>query len=218
MDSTDFVFLSLVCTGLVLLASIFVGTGSNRDAGKRPTAGWKKFTVRPGTLLDGVGRGPVVSSTDSGGGELEVLSGGNGSFPIKIGHRRHGPLIVIEKPMISLKPVLRMSLLGTPWLQIHQDRKNGFPRLVGAGKRMPEEVPEAGTIEFVGEIASREYEIRLRDKLAAAVFLDDEPGKEPAGDGSYRVALPENIAELPLLALVIGLEVELATRREAVRA
>ena len=218
MDSTDFVFLSLVCTGLVLLASIFVGTGSNRDAGKRPTAGWKKFTVRPGTLLDGVGRGPVVSSTDSGGGELEVLSGGNGSFPIKIGHRRHGPLIVIEKPMISLKPVLRMSLLGTPWLQIHQDRKNGFPRLVGAGKRMPEEVPEAGTIEFVGEIASREYEIRLRDKLVAAVFLDDEPGKEPAGDGSYRVALPENIAELPLLALVIGLEVELATRREAVRA
>ena len=218
MDSTDFVFLSLVCTGLVLLASIFVGTGSNRDAGKRPTAGWKKFTVRPGTLLDGVGRGPVVSSTDSGGGELEVLSGGNGSFPIKLGHRRHGPLIVIEKPMISLKPVLRMSLLGTPWLQIHQDRKNGFPRLVGAGKRMPEEVPEAGTIEFVGEIASREYEIRLRDKLAAAVFLDDEPGKEPAGDGSYRVALPENIAELPLLALVIGLEVELATRREAVRA
>ncbi len=218
MDSTDFVFLSLVCTGLVLLASIFVGTGSNRDAGKRPTAGWKKFTVRPGTLLDGVGRGPVVSSTDSGGGELEVLSGGNGSFPIKIGHRRHGPLIVIEKPMISLKPVLRMSLLGTPWLQIHQDRKNGFPRLVGAGRRMPEEVPEAGTIEFVGEIASREYEIRLRDKLAAAVFLDDEPGKEPAGDGSYRVALPENIAELPLLALVIGLEVELATRREAVRA
>lgn len=218
MDSTDFVFLSLVCTGLVLLASIFVGTGSNRDAGKRPTAGWKKFTVRPGTLLDGVGRGPVVSSTDSGGGELEVLSGGNGSFPIKIGHRRHGPLIVIEKPMISLKPILRMSLLGTPWLQIHQDRKNGFPRLVGAGRRMPEEVPEAGTIEFVGEIASREYEIRLRDKLAAAVFLDDEPGKEPAGDGSYRVALPENIAELPLLALVIGLEVELATRREAVRA
>ncbi|MFP6738953.1 MAG: hypothetical protein VCD34_09455 [Planctomycetota bacterium] len=218
MDSTDFVFLSLVCTGLVLLASIFVGTGSNRDAGKRPTAGWKKFTVRPGTLLDGVGRGPVVSSTDSGGGELEVLSGGNGSFPIKIGHRRHGPLIVIEKPMISLKPILRMSLLGTPWLQIHQDRKNGFPRLVGAGRRMPEEVPEAGTIEFVGEIASREYEIRLRDKLAAAVFLDDEPGNEPAGDGSYRVALPENIAELPLLALVIGLEVELATRRDAVKA
>ena len=202
----------------MLLASIFLGTGSGRNAGKRPTAGWKKFTIRPGTLLDGVGRGPVVSSTDSGGGELEVLSGGNGSFPIKIGHRRHGPLIVIEKPMISLKPVLRMSLLGTPWLQIHQDRKNGFPRLVGAGKRMPEEVPEAGTIEFVGEIASREYEIRLRDKLAAAVFLDDEPGKEPAGDGSYRVALPEHLAELPLLALVIGLEVELATRREAVRA
>lgn len=218
MDSTDFVFLSLVCTGLVLLASIFVGTGGKRGTGKRPTAGWKKFTVRPGTLLDGVGRGPVVSSTDSGGGELEVLSGGNGSFPIKIGHRRHGPLVVIEKPMVSLKPVLRMSLLGTPWLQIHQDRKNGFPRLVGAGKRMPEEVPEAGTIEFVGEIASREYEIRLRDKLAAAVFLDDEPGNEPAGDGSYRVALPENIAELPLLALVIGLEVDLATRRDAVKA
>ena len=218
MDSSDFLFLSLVCTGLVLLASIFLGTGSGRNAGKRPTAGWKKFTIRPGTLLDGVGRGPVVSSTDSGGGELEVLSGGNGSFPIKIGHRRHGPLVVIEKPMVSLKPVLRMSLLGTPWLQIHQDRKNGFPRLVGAGKRMPEEVPEAGTIEFVGEIASREYEIRLRDKLAAAVFLDDEPGNDPAEDGSYRVALPENIAELPLLALVIGLEVELASRREAVKA
>ncbi|MEC8894817.1 MAG: hypothetical protein VX675_00705, partial [Planctomycetota bacterium] len=92
------------------------------------------------------------------------------------------------------------------------------PRLVGAGKRMPEEVPEAGTIEFVGEIASREYEIRLRDKLAAAVFLDDEPGKDATGDGSYRVALPENIAELPLLALVIGLEVELATQRETVKA
>ena len=218
MDSSDFLFLSLVCTGLVLLASIFLGTGSGRNAGKRPTAGWKKFTIRPGTLLDGVDRGPVVSSTDSSGGELEVLSGGNGSFPIKIGHRRHGPLVVIDKPRISLKPALRMSLLGTPWLQIQHDRKNGFPRLVGAGKRMPEEVPEAGTIEFVGEIASREYEIRLRDKLAAAVFLDDEPGNDPAEDGSYRVALPENIAELPLLALVIGLEVELASRRDAVKA
>ena len=218
MDSSDFLFLSLVCTGLVLLASIFLGTGSGRNAGKRPTAGWKKFTIRPGTLLDGVGRGPVVSRTDSSGGELEVLSGGNGSFPIKIGHRRHGPLVVIEKPLISLKPVLRMSLLGTPWLQIQHAHKNGFPRLVGAGKRMPEEVPEAGTIEFVGEIASREYEIRLRDKLAAAVFLDDEPGNDPAEDGSYRVALPENIAELPLLALVIGLEVELATQRETVKA
>ena len=32
MDSSDFLFLSLVCTGLVLLASIFAGTGNRRNA------------------------------------------------------------------------------------------------------------------------------------------------------------------------------------------
>lgn len=212
MDSSDFVFLSLVCTGLVLLVSILVGTTGGRPTGKHSTAGWKKFTVRPDALLDGSGQTALVSSMDSDGGELEVLSGGADSFPIKIGHRRHGSLILIEKPMLSLKPGLKMSLLGTPWIQIHYDRKKGLPRLVGAGKRMPEEVPEAGSIQFVGEITCREYEIRLREKLAAAVFLDDEPGTESAADGSYRVALPENIPELPLLALVIGLEVEMVTR------
>ena len=126
--------------------------------------------------------------------------------------------MVIEKPRLSFRPGLRVSLLGIPWLQLQQNGRNGLPRLVGAGRRLPEEVPEAGTIELVGELASREYEIRLRDKLAAAVFLDDEEGAEADGDGSYRVALPENIAELPLLALVLGIEVELASSSEAVRA
>lgn len=212
MDSSDFVFLSLVCTALVLLVSIFVGTTGGRSTGGRSTAGWKKFTIRPDALLEGAGQGPLVSSLDRGGGELHVLSGGNGSFPVKIGHRRHGPLVVIEKQKFAMKPVLKMSLHGIPWIQIQHDRKKGLPKLLGAGKRMPEEVPEAGSIQFVGEIASREYEIRLREKLAAAIFLDDEPGNESPADGSYRVALPENIPELPLLALVIALEVEMATR------
>ena len=218
MDSIDFLILSLSCIGLVLLVSILVDTGGGRDTGRHPTAGWKKFSIRPGALFDGTGRGPLVSSADKSRGDLEVLSGGRGSFPIQIGDRRNGALVVIEKPRLSFRPGLRVSLLGIPWLQLQQNGRNGLPRLVGAGRRLPEEVPEAGTIELVGELASREYEIRLRDKLAAAVFLDDEEGAEADGDGSYRVALPENIAELPLLALVLGIEVELASSSEAVRA
>ena len=207
MDSSDFLFLSLVCTGLVLLASIFLGTGSGRNAGKRPTAGWKKFTIRPAALAGGDNQRTLVSSQESGG-ELEVLSGNSGSFPIKIGHRKHGALLVIEKPLLSLKSSLKMSLLGQPWIQIRTGRKKGIPRLVGTGTRTADEVPEAGSLRLNGDLPAREYEIRVREKVVATVFR--EQADDSADEGSYRVALPEGIPELPFLALVIGLEVELA--------
>ncbi len=83
-----------------------------------------------------------------------------------------------------------------------------MPRLVGAGTRLADEVPEAGSLRLNGDLSAREYEIRVREKVIATVFR--EQADDSADEGSYRVALPEGIPELPFLALVVGLEVELA--------
>ena len=207
MDSNDFLLLSLAVTGLALLISLFVGTSDRAVIEENPISGWKKFTIRPAALAGGDNQRTLVSSQESGG-ELEVLSGNSGSFPIKIGHRKHGALLVIEKPLLSLKSSLKMSLLGQPWIQIRTGRKEGIPRLVGAGTRLADEVPEAGSLRLNGDLPAREYEIRVREKVVATVFR--EQADDSADEGSYRVALPEGIPELPFLALVIGLEVELA--------
>lgn len=209
MDSIDFLLLSLAVTGIALLISICVNTTGGSTGDKHTSAGWKKFTVRPGALNGGKNQRALVSGLENGRRELEVLSGNIHSFPIKIGYHRHGPLLVIEKPRLSLKSSLRISLLGKPWLQIRPGRKKGILRLVGEGTRMSEGIPEVGSIRLEGDIASREYEIRMREKLAAAVFQDEEFGAGVNTDGSYRVALPEGLPELPFLALVVGIEVEM---------
>ena len=73
---------------------------------------------------------------------------------------------------------------------------------------MADEVPEAGSLRLNGDLSAREYEIRIREKVAATVFREQA---DDSVDGScYRVALPEGIPELPFLALIVGLEVELA--------
>ena len=195
MDSNDFLLLSLAVTGLALLVSLFVSTSERAVIEESPISGWKKFTIRPEALAGGGNQRTLVSSQE--GGELEVLSGNSGSFPIKIGHRKHGALLVIEKPLLSLKSSLKMSLLGQPWIQIRTGRKGGIPRLVGVGTRMADEVPEAGSLRLNGDLPAREYEIRIREKVAATVFRE-------------QAALPEGIPELPFLALIVGLEVELA--------
>jgi uncharacterized protein YxjI len=206
MDSNDFLLLSLAVTGLALLVSLFVSTSERAVIEESPISGWKKFTIRPEALAGGGNQRTLVSSQE--GGELEVLSGNSGSFPIKIGHRKHGALLVIEKPLLSLKSSLKMSLLGQPWIQIRAGRKGGIPRLVGVGTRMADEVPEAGSLRLNGDLPAREYEIRIREKVAATVFREQA---DDSIDGScYRVALPEGIPELPFLALIVGLEVELA--------
>ncbi len=206
MDSNDFLLLSLAVTGLALLVSLFVSTSERAVIEESPISGWKKFTIRPEALAGGGNQRTLVSSQE--GGELEVLSGNSGSFPIKIGHRKHGALLVIEKPLLSLKSSLKMSLLGQPWIQIRTGRKGGIPRLVGVGTRMADEVPEAGSLRLNGDLPAREYEIRIREKVAATVFREQA---DDSIDGScYRVALPEGIPELPFLALIVGLEVELA--------
>ena len=206
MDSNDFLLLSLAVTALALLISLFVNTSERAVIEESPISGWKKFTIRPEALAGGGNQRTLVSSQE--GGELEVLSGNSGSFPIKIGHRKHGALLVIEKPLLSLKSSLKMSLLGQPWIQIRTGRKGGIPRLVGVGTRMADEVPEAGSLRLNGDLPAREYEIRIREKVAATVFREQA---DDSVDGScYRVALPEGIPELPFLALVVGLEVELA--------
>tara|TARA_B100000929_G_scaffold278923_1_gene255520 strand:+ start:792 stop:1451 length:660 start_codon:yes stop_codon:yes gene_type:complete len=206
MDSNDFLLLSLAVTGLALLVSLFVSTSERAVIEESPISGWKKFTIRPEALAGGGNQRTLVSSQE--GGELEVLSGNSGSFPIKIGHRKHGALLVIEKPLLSLKSSLKMSLLGQPWIQIRTGRKGGIPRLVGVGTRMADEVPEAGSLRLNGDLPAREYEIRIREKVAATVFREQA---DDSVDGScYRVALPEGIPELPFLALIVGLEVELA--------
>ena len=112
MDSNDFLLLYLAVTALALLISLFTGAKDNPRPEENPTSGWKKFIIRPGALAGGDDQRALVSSQESNGGELEVLSGNTGSFPIKIGHRQHGPLLVIEKPLLSLKSSLKMSLLG----------------------------------------------------------------------------------------------------------
>jgi uncharacterized protein YxjI len=207
MDSNDFLLLSLAVTGLALLISLFVGTSERDVIEENPISGWKKFTIRPEALAGGDNQRTLVSSQESGG-ELEVLSGSSRSFPIKIGHHKHGALLVIEKPLLSLKSSLKMTLLGQPWIQIRMGRKEGIPRLVGAGTRMANEVPEAGSLRLNGNLPAREYEIRVREKVAATVFR--EQADDSADESSYRVALPEGIPELPFLALVVGLEIELA--------
>ena len=207
MDSNDFLLLSLAVTGLALLVSLFVGTSERAVIEENPISGWKKFTIRPEALDGGDNQRTLVSSQE-GGGELEVLSGNSGSFPIKIGHHKHGALLVIEKPLLSLKSSLKMSLLGQPWIQIRTGREEGIPRLVGAGTRMADEVPEAGSLRLNGNLRAREYEIRVREKVAATVFR--EQTDNGADESSYRVALPDGIPELPFLALVVGLEIELA--------
>ena len=209
MDSIDFLLLSLAVIGIALLLSICVSTTGGSTGDEHTSAGWKKFTVRPDALNGRGDQRTLVSGLENGSGELKLLSGNIHSFPIKIGHHRRGPLLVIEKPMLSLKSSIRISLLGKPWVQIRPGRKKGIPRLVGAGTRMSEEIPEAGSIRIEGDIASREYEIRMREKLAAVVFQDEEPGAGFNTDGSYRVALPEGLPELPFLALVVGIEVEM---------
>ena len=209
MDSNDFLLLSLAVTGIALLISIFVGATGSSPGKRHATAGWKKFTVCPGDLYGEGNQRALVSGLDNSGGEIEVLAGNIHSFPIKIGHHKHEPLLVIEKPMLSLTSSLRINLLGKPWLQIRSDHKKGILRLVGAGARMSGEIPEAGSIRIEGDIASREYEIRVREKLAAAVFQDEESDAGFNADGNYRVALPEGIPELPFLALVVGIEVEM---------
>ena len=73
---------------------------------------------------------------------------------------------------------------------------------------MADEVPEAGSLRLNGDLPAREYEIRIREKIAATVFR--EQADDSADESCYRVALPEGIPELPFLALVVGLEVELA--------
>jgi len=206
MDSNDFLLLSLVVTGAALLISLFVSTASTGSPDENPASGWKKFTIRP-AALEGGGEHRTLICSQEGDGELEVLSGNMNSFPIKIGHRKHGALLTIEKPLLSLKSNLKMSLLGQPWLQIRSDRKKGIPRLVGAGTRMSGDIPEASSVQLDGDLASREYEIRVREKLAAAVFQEEDPD---GNAGNYRVALPDGIPELPFLALVVGIEVELA--------
>lgn len=218
MDSNDFLLLSLAVTGIALLISICVSTTGNSTDDKHTSAGWKKFTVRPGVLNGGGDQRALVSGLENGSGELEILSGNIHSFPIKIGHHRRGLLMVIEKPRRSLKSSIRISLLGQPWVQIRPGRKKGIPRLVGAGTRMSEEIPDAGSIRIEGDIASREYEIRVREKLAAAIFQDEEPGDGFKTDGSYRVALPEGLPELPFLALVVGIEVDMAVCGNPARA
>jgi len=206
MDSNDFLLLSLAVTGLALLVSLFVSTSERAVIEESPISGWKKFTIRPEALAGGGNQRTLVSSQE--GGELEVLSGNSGSFPIKIGHRKHGALLVIEKPLLSLKSSLKMSLLGQPWIQIRTGRKGGIPRLVGVGTRMADEVPEAGSLRLNGDLPAREYEIRIREKVAATVFR--EQADDSVDGNCYRVALPEGIPELPFLALIVGLEVELA--------
>ena len=207
MDSNDFLLLSLAVTALALLISLFVSTSERAVIEESPISGWKKFTIRPEALAGGDNQRTLVSSQE-GGGELEVLSGNSGSFSIMIGHRKHGAMLVIEKPLLSLKSSLKMSLLGQPWIQIRTGRKEGIPRLVGAGTRMADEVPEAGSLRLTGDLPAREYEIRVREKVAATVFR--EQADDIPDESCYRVALPEGIPELPFLALVVGLEVELA--------
>ena len=73
---------------------------------------------------------------------------------------------------------------------------------------MADEVPEAGSLRLNGNLRAREYEIRVREKVAATVFR--EQTDNGADESSYRVALPDGIPELPFLALVVGLEIELA--------
>ena len=73
---------------------------------------------------------------------------------------------------------------------------------------MADEVPEAGSLRLTGDLPAREYEIRVREKVAATVFR--EQADDIPDESCYRVALPEGIPELPFLALVVGLEVELA--------
>ena len=102
MDSNDFLLLSLAVTALALLISLFVNTSERAVIEESPISGWKKFTIRPEALAGGANPRPRVSS-QAGGGELEVLSGNSGSFPIKIGHRKHGALLVIEKQLLSVK-------------------------------------------------------------------------------------------------------------------
>ena len=214
MDSNDFLLLSLAVTGLALLVSLFVGTSERVVIEENPISGWKKFTISPEALAGGeLFEGPDLLGL---GGELEVLSGNSRSFPIKIGHHKHGALLVIEKPLLSLKSSLKMSLLGQPWIQIRTGREEGIPRLVGAGTRMADEVPEAGSLRLNGNLPAREYEIRVREKVAATVFR--EQADDSADESSYRVALPEGIPELPFLALVVGLEIELATCSRPARA
>jgi hypothetical protein len=222
MDRLDFLLAAGFLVGILLLAIAALAPGEARPRAappsRRAATRWRRFRVRPGALYRDE-RGAVWAAEDSGEAVLAVLAGSVERLPLRLGSDGHAARVRIDRARFSLRPFLRVKLDGAPWLGLRLEESGGFPALLPAAGDLPEGAPAAGEIQLVGDLAAREYEVRLAGRLAAsATWLRgaEESAVETGAETAYAVEITQDAPLIPILALVAALEVAAALAGDAV--
>jgi len=162
------------------------------------------------------GEGSVVIQDEGEEIALPILEGNADLFPIKFGNNRRAPVLRIDRPRVTMRPLLKLRLDGAQWIKIRLGGDDRFPGLEEHEGPLPEDVPRLEELEFVGPLTDREYEIRWQDRLVASISWQEDERGSPSKKGLLTIEIVKSVPQLPFLALALAFETTLAVEGDRV--
>jgi len=202
----DGIQLLLTALGLIVMALFASGrfrSPPEEPAPRKPRSvtRWKRYRMDLVALYEG-GEGSVVIQDEGEEIALPILEGNADLFPIKFGNNRRAPVLRIDRPRVTMRPLLKLRLDGAQWIKIRLGGDDRFPGL--------EE------LEFVGPLTDREYEIRWQDRLVASISWQEDERGSPSKKGLLTIEIVKSGPQLPFLALALAFETTLAVEGDRV--
>ncbi len=218
MTPTDFLILTLILSALLLVIAWRVGARPKAKSDPEPAevTRWRRFQIDAVAVTAGEA-GVTIAAEESGSFSLQLLFQSSDAAPLEAGASRKKHLVSLKRKRFSVRPLLVLQLEKRPWLSLKISRDGGFPQMLPAKKSKDCRAPEPGSIALQGDLAKREYEVRVAGRLTASVSWQRGEGSTDNPPGCYYVEIVKGASALPLLALTLALEVAASRQGAPVR-